>query len=299
MPIANAGATRQGSRLIREDRRMTRNHWILLVVGLVAGLLISGRYALLAQDRGGTAPPNSSRSSRGSSTDGPKNDGSIAEPKAGADPIVADDRPVAQLGPKGSASVGTLQDALLRPYRFPFSRPTPLNQVCAHLQQTLKAPVVLDLAALDRQTVEPEDPVQLELDGVRLKTGLKLLLDQVGLTFHIVAEDNLLIITDKEGSEDPADRIWSELHALHRDLHDLQDAVDELRTLVGGEKGEGPRVHKPTIIEEMPEDVGAKPGVIPEKPGRGVEKPQGPAGATPGTRPGTSRVPLSGRPRTS
>ena len=127
MPNANAGTTRQGSRLIREDRRMTRNHWILLVVGLVAGLLISGRYALLAQDRGGTAPPNSSRSSRGSSTDGPKNDGAIAEPKAGADPIVADDRPVAQLGPKGSASVGTLQDALLRPYRFPFSRPTPLT----------------------------------------------------------------------------------------------------------------------------------------------------------------------------
>ncbi len=56
---------------------------------------------------------------------------------------------------------------------------------------------------------------------------------------------------------------------------------------VGGEKGEGPRVRKPTIIEEMPEDLGEKPGVIPEKPGRSVEKPQGPAGATPGTRPGT------------
>ena len=113
---------------------------------------------MLAQDRGGTAPPNSSRSSRGSSTDGPKNDGEIAEPKAGADPIVADDRPVAQLGPKGSASVGTLQDALLRPYRFPFSRPTPLNQVCTHLQQTLKAPVVLDLAAPIGRPLSPRIP---------------------------------------------------------------------------------------------------------------------------------------------
>ena len=53
----------------------------------------------------------------------------------------------------------------------------------------IKGAVVLDLAALGRQDVEPDDPVQLELEGVRLKTGLKLLLDQVGLTFRVVAED--------------------------------------------------------------------------------------------------------------
>ena len=96
---------------------------------------------------------------------------------------------------------------------------------------------MLDLAALDRQDVEPQDPVQLELDGVRLKTGLKLLLDQLGLTYRIVAEDNLMIITDVEGSEDPNGRIASELRALHRDLHELQDAVDELRDYLGDERG--------------------------------------------------------------
>jgi hypothetical protein len=278
---------------------MTRNRWLLLAVGLVAGLIISGRYALLAQERGGTAPSkNPSRLPRASSAERPKSDGEFAGPKVGVDPMIAEDREPAQLGSKDPAIGGTLQDALLRPYRFPFSRPTPLNQVCAHLQQTLKAPVVLDLAALDRQTVEPEDTVQLALEGVRLKTGLKLLLDQVGLTFHIVPEDNLLILTDKEGSEDPADRIWSELHALHRDLHDLQDAVEELRTYVAGEKGEGPRVRKPTIIEEMPDHRGEKPAVGPEKPGHPAEKPEGPASATPGTRPSPPRVPLSGRQHT-
>jgi hypothetical protein len=278
---------------------MTRNHWLLLAIGLVAGLIISGRYALMAQERGGTAPPNASRLPQGSAIGGDSNVGGVGEPKVGLDPLVGAERqPPAQLRSKDSAFGGTLQDALVRPYRFPFSHPTPLNQVCVHLQQTLKAPVVLDLAALDRQSVEPEDAVRLELEGVRLKTGLKLLLDQVGLTFHIVAEDNLLIITDKEGSEDPADRIWSELRALHRDLHDLQDAVEELRGYIGGEKGEGPRVRKPTIIEEMPEHVGGKPGVGTDKPGRGVEKPDGAATIAPGTRPGPSRVPLSGRPRT-
>ena len=138
--------------------------------------------------------------------------------------------------------------------------------------------MVLDLAALDRKSVEPGDTVQLELDGVRLKTGLKLLLDQVGLTYRVVAEDNLMIITDQEGSEDPADRIWAELRALHRDLHAVQDAVDDLGDYLGVQGGEGPRVRKPTIIEEMPENVGEKPGIGPEKPGRAGEKPDG-AGA--------------------
>ena len=184
------------------------------------------------------------------------------------------------------------------PLPFSFSRPTPLNQVCVHLQQTLKAPVVLDLAALDRQTVEPDDKVQLELDGVRLKTGLKLLLDQVGLTFHIVAEDNLLIITDKEGSEDPADRIWSELHALHRDLHDFRMLSRSCVLSSAVKKAKGLGCASRPSSRRCPTIAGVKPGVIPREAGRGVEKPEGPGGASPGTRPGPSRVPLSGRPRT-
>ena len=114
--------------------------------------------------------------------------------------------------------------------------------------------------------------MQLELEGVRLKTGLKLLLDQVGLTYRVVAEDNLMIITDQEGSEDPADRIWAELRALHRDLHAVQDAVDDLTDYLGRRSGEGARVRKPTIIEEMPENPDEKPEIGPEKPGRGGGK---------------------------
>jgi hypothetical protein len=186
-----------------------------------------------------------------------------------------------------------LHDALLRPYRFPFARPTPLHQVCAHLKQTLKAAVVLDLAALDRQEVEPEDPVQLELEGVRLKTGLKLLLDQVGLTYRIVAEDNLMIITDQEGSDEPLDRIWSELRALHRDLHDLQDDVDELRDYLGNGREAGQRFRKPAVVEDGPELEGPQPGVAPEKPGKPQQRPG--ADAPPaGARTVPPRVPLAG-----
>jgi hypothetical protein len=193
--------------------------------------------------------------------------------------------------PAAATHSATLQDALLRPYRFPFSKPTPLSQVCAHLKDSLKAAVVLDLAALGRQDVEPEDTVQLELDGVRLKTGLKLLLDQVGLTYHLIAEDNLMIITDREGSEDPSERVWSELRALHRDLHELQDDVDELRDYLGDDR-EGGRIRKPTIIEELPELEGQKPATPPDKPGNPERKPKAetPSG---GTRHGPARIPLS------
>ncbi len=87
--------------------------------------------------------------------------------------------------------------------------------------------------------MKPDDPVQLQLEGVRLKTGLKLLLDQVGLTYQVVPEDNLLILTDTQGSADPIDRVLSEIKALHRDLHDVQDAIDEIRGALGPRRRRG------------------------------------------------------------
>jgi hypothetical protein len=264
---------------------MTRNQWLLPLAGLSAGLLISGRLVLLAQDRAGTARPDPVAA--------PRQRSDLA-PKALPDQTRIEERETLAPTSRESGGAATLQDALLRPYRFPFSRPTPLEEVCKHLKQTLRAAVVLDLAALDRQKVEPGDSVQLDLEGVRLKTGLKLLLDQVGLTYRIVAEDNLMIITDREGTEDPSERIWSELRALHRDLHELQDTVDELRDYLGDEGGEGPRVRKPTIIQEMPENSEEKPGNPAVKPENPRQKPDGAGAPSPGSRPGPSRVPLAG-----
>jgi hypothetical protein len=217
--------------------------------------------------------------------------------KLTADTAAPEERKPVQSG-TGAARAASLQDALLRRFMFPFSRPTSLEQVCAYLKRTLKAPVILDLAALERQDVKPEDTVQLEIDGVRLKTGLKLLLDQVGLTYRVVPEDNLLVITDREGSEDPADRIWAELRALHRDLHDVQDAIDELRDYLGDEGSGAAKVRKPTIIEETPEHAGEKPGTAPRKPADPGTKRGGAAPPATGSRPAPPRIPLAGPGRT-
>jgi hypothetical protein len=258
---------------------MTRIRWFLLLAGLVVGLIISSRFLLLAQDRAGTARANRDHPRQTSPAKGPETVPRPEQQSASAD---------------GQTSAApTIQDALLRPYRFAFARPTPLEQVCAHLKETLKISVVLDRAALDRQNVEPADTVSLELESARLKTGLKLLLDQLGLTYRVVPEDNLLVITDREGSEDPNERIWTELRALHRDVHDLQDAVDELREFLGDETGEGPRAHKPTIVEETPENRDEKRADVPEKQGRAREKPEGAPAPGRGSRPNTPRVPLA------
>ncbi len=182
----------------------------------------------------------------------------------------------------------SVQDSLIKPYYFRFPRPTPLAEVVQRLSRDLGQPVVLDLAAMDRLDVKPEDTVKLELQGVRLKTGLKLLLDQVGLTYKVVAEDNLLILTDKQGSEDPIERVMAEIHELHRDIHDIQDALDEVRELTGLTGAEGAKVRKPTIIEEMPENPDGKP--------------QEGARSKPSTRPEPGSKPQgvpSARPRTS
>jgi hypothetical protein len=275
---------------------MTRKHWLLLLAGLALGLLVSGRFALPAQDRPTTTndKPIASPSERSDETPQDARHGTVlAEvPQAARSGGVSNDERGAQKAVNDVASTATLQEALLRPFRFPFSRPTSLAKVCAQLKESLKAAVVLDIAALDRKSVEPETTVQLELDGVRLKTGLKLLLDQVGLTYRIVAEDNLMIITDQEGSDDPAEKVWAELKAIHRDLHEVQDAVDEMRESLGIEGG-GPRVRKPTMIEEMPEIIDEKPQKGPEKPGHAGEKREGAEAPAQGTRPIPSRVPLA------
>ncbi len=184
--------------------------------------------------------------------------------------LLAQEKQETPIATKPTVARGRLafEESLLRPFSFPFAKATTLHAVARHLQETLGGPVVLDLAALKRSGITEEATVKLDLQGVRLKTGLKLLLDQVGLTYHIVPEDNLLVLTDSEGTEDSSSRILAELKTLHREVHNLQDAFDELnRSLVPMEEA-GPALRKPSIIEDMPDEKAKGKGDEPEKPSR-------------------------------
>jgi hypothetical protein len=179
--------------------------WGLVMVAVSGGVLVSARWTLLAQERAAKG-----------------------QARAKADVAVA---PNARL---------SVQDALIRPLDLPFQEATSLEEVRQYLGKALGAQVVLDRAALDRLELVPEDTIQIDLKGVRLKVGLTLLLDQVGLAYRVVPEDNLLILTDPEGSDDLNKRLLAELKSLHREVHDLQDTVDDLRDLVEEDLGVEP-----------------------------------------------------------
>jgi hypothetical protein len=190
---------------------------------------------------------------------------------------------VARAAPAVAAADGlkpSLQEALVRPYNFDFTRPTTLEEVARRLSADLGGEVVLDIAALDRLDVKKDDTVELALKSARLKTGLKLLLDQVDMTYRTVPEDNLLILTDVEGSEDPLDRVWSELTSMHRELHDVQDALDDLFDLQ--ESGGGLQFRQPTIIEELP-----APGTGLPPSGDDADSPEAAPAPSPSRRPRT------------
>jgi hypothetical protein len=176
----------------------------------------------------------------------------------------------------------SIQESLVRPFVIPFREPTSLERLTEYLASRLSGPVVLDRAALTRLELRPDDTVQLELEGVRLKTALQLLLDQVGMTYRVVPEDNLLILTDSFGADDPYERILDEIETLHRELHDLRDAVDDLHESIAAGGAEG-TMRKPTIIEEIPGGAIEKPKVQePEaSPGESHPRTVRPGAATP------------------
>ena len=214
---------------------MTRSRAALMwVVGLAVVLVGSTRWGLRAQDRD------------------PKAKAVQAPVPIGVAPL-----PVERT---------SVQDAMLRPFSWSFAEETKLLDVVALLKRKLARRWCSTCAALARKKVTPESTVRLELEGVRLKTGLKLLLDQVRLTVRVVPEDNLLILTDEEGADDPSDRIYAEVKALHHDIHALQDALVELRRDLGPEEEPGPALRKPTIIEDLPD--GQDKEMPTEKPAR-------------------------------
>ena len=190
--------------------------WAFLVMATVLASVATVRWSLQAQDRAGS----------GRLTPMVRQ---VAAP------------PVQANKPADEPPAVSVQDALLRPIDLPFGAPTSLADVQKHLAGALGAPVVLDLAALDRLDIDPEVTVQLDLKGVRLKTGLKLILDQLGMTYRVEPEDNLLILTDALEGGEPIERALRELKALHEEIHDLQDAVDDLRSLVEEELGVDPQ----------------------------------------------------------
>ncbi|HEU5118303.1 MAG TPA: hypothetical protein VFT74_16920, partial [Isosphaeraceae bacterium] len=93
--------------------------------------------------------------------------------------------------------------ALNQPTEMPFPEKTPLQDVLNHLRQATVSqtlpcglPIYLDPIGLENLDLTPESPIRMQLEGVRLKTTLELLLKQLGLVY--VVRQGVVIITDPE-----------------------------------------------------------------------------------------------------
>ena len=118
----------------------------------------------------------------------------------------------------------------------------PLEEVVSFLQDTYQIPIQLDLPALEEIGIGPDEPVTISVYGVSLRSALRLMLKQLGLTYII--QDEVLLITTPEEAE-------SQLTVC---VYDVRDLVD------GPKDAAGVNALIETIIETVAHDSWAAHG---------------------------------------
>ncbi|MHB8971544.1 MAG: hypothetical protein ACYC3X_04615 [Pirellulaceae bacterium] len=85
---------------------------------------------------------------------------------------------------------------------------TPLQDAVSYLRETYQIPIIIDQRALDDIGVGSDRPVTISLRGISLRSVLKLMLNELDLTY--VVQDPVLKITTPEGAaKELAVRVYS------------------------------------------------------------------------------------------
>jgi hypothetical protein len=98
-------------------------------------------------------------------------------------------------------------ETLELPIPMPFSIETPLDDVLKHIKQATTTstfpgiPIFVDPIGLQQVEKSMISTVKINLDGVPLKTTLRLILKQLGLTYSV--KDGFLMITSEESQDLP------------------------------------------------------------------------------------------------
>ena len=99
----------------------------------------------------------------------------------------------------------TFEDAAQR-LKHELEKPTnmefveqPLKDVVLFLQEQHAMPIILCVKKLEEASVSPDHPITKNLKGIRLRTALELMLDDLELTY--VEKDGILLITTPEDAE--------------------------------------------------------------------------------------------------
>jgi hypothetical protein len=100
--------------------------------------------------------------------------------------------------PAMAADEAKIRDALVAPTKFEFAD-TPLSNVIDQLKQSNHIEIQLDKRALDDAGVSADTPLSIRLTSTALRSGLRLMLEQIGLTYML--GDGYLLITTPSGAE--------------------------------------------------------------------------------------------------
>jgi hypothetical protein len=128
--------------------------------------------------------------------------------------------------PKSRAILKKLEE----PLAMSFADGTPLGDVLNYIKQVTSTPnssgipIYVDIKALSEAGVNLQSPVILDLDGVPLKTSLRLLLKQIGLAYCV--RDGVLIVSSEEG-------VAEELEEAKLEL-EKKDTIENEGALGGG-----------------------------------------------------------------
>ena len=111
-----------------------------------------------------------------------------------ADPATANYSP--------SAAQERIEHSLEQPLRSPLSFvQTPLSEVMEQIREEFDIPILFDVAALEASAISPDVEVTIELNNIRLRTALDLMLKQLENLTYIIDQEVLLITTQDEADQ--------------------------------------------------------------------------------------------------
>ncbi len=130
--------------------------------------------------------------------------------------------------------------ALDKPIPIQFPNETALDDVLRFIKEATKGPdlpngipIYVDPFGLQEAEQTMKSPIQLDLEGVALRTTLTLLLKQLGLVYEI-KDGELMIITYGQDFTDltPLEEMWRKAEQGELSLEQMQTLIEQMRALV-------------------------------------------------------------------
>jgi hypothetical protein len=152
---------------------------------------------------------------------------------------------IAQLAAALAANgTNTKDQAVLKkleePLAISFSRPTPLKELLNQIRSSLAessgttVPIYVDPKGLEQARVTLSTPVTMDLEGIPLKTALRLMLKQLGLAYCV--RDGVLIVSSLQGIREELAEAAGELRGK-----DPEQMFSIMQSIGGGMTGGGMR----------------------------------------------------------